>query len=288
MRRRPLLPGGRRLRMGGDVMSSSMELPSPKRHRLLWLAPVLVAGTATTVVLQMVLPHNVMASGELIALPLEGGVQSIAYFCQTREPKGIVILGSGDGGWSYWEENTAKHLAAEGYAVGGWDCRKFADSRTYGHDQLCAGFKAAVAFIRLRGHVAPNAPVWYGGWSTGAEQSVAAATATDRPEHLAGLLLAAPGSRGRYGLTAADLLGQVPTGQGSFSLTELSGQLRGIPVAQFAAGLDPLDDTEWMKVYTGPKRLFHLPGLFHDMGNAGPQFQSKLDEAIAWTLHRRP
>jgi pimeloyl-ACP methyl ester carboxylesterase len=262
-------------------------IPHWRRH-LPWAAPALIVTVATWIVLHMVLPHNVIATGALLTLNLAGGPQQIAYFCSTGEPKGIVILGTGDGGWSYWEENTAKHLADQGFAVGGWDCRKFADSRKYDHDQLCAGFKAAVELVREQSKAEIEAPVWYGGWSTGAEQSVAAATALDRPEHLAGLLLAAPGSRGRYGLTASDLLAKVPTGPGSFSLAELSHELRGIPVAQFAAGLDPLDDTDWLKSYTGPKRIFHLPGLFHDMGNAGARFQAKLDEAIAWTLEHQP
>lgn len=270
------------------VSAPAASSASRRWPRLGWAVAGLVAAGLILTVLRMVLPHNGVTEGKLLTLSLEGGAQKMPYFCKVRKPRGIVILGTGDGGWSYWEENTAKHLESEGYAVGGWDCRKFADSRTYDYAQLCAGYLAAVELVRKRSRAAPGVPIWYGGWSTGAEQSLAAATAEDRPRGLAGLLLAAPGSRGRFGLTASDLLGQTPTGPGTFSLAEMSEKLRGVPVAEFAAGLDPLGDTAWLAGYRGPKRIFELPGLFHDMGGAGEEFLAKLDEAIAWTLEHQP
>jgi hypothetical protein len=173
---------------------------------------------------------------------------------------------------------------AQGYAVGGWDCRKFADTRTYGQAELAAGYLAAVEAVRKRTHAASDVPIWYGGWSTGAEQSLAAATAPDRPKHLVGLLLAAPGTRARYGITTGDLLGATPTGPDTFALEDMAKKLSGVAVAQFAAGLDPMDDTDWIEKIAVPHRIFELPGEPHDMGGAGPEFQAKLDEAIAWTL----
>ncbi len=242
----------------------------------------------TKFILHLVLPRNFAATGEMLPLDLAGGPFQTSYYCGPKLSKGIVILGTGDGGWSYWEENTAKHLSSKGYAVGGWDCRKFADSRKYDHAALCAGYQAAVEVVRKRCHGSDTLPVWYGGWSTGADQSVAAATAADRPKHLIGLLLAAPGTRGRYGITASDLLGADPSGPDTFALAEMAPKLAGLRVVQFVAGLDPMDDEEWLTHYTGPKQFVHLPALLHDMGGAGPEFLSKLDEGIAWTLQTTP
>lgn len=275
-------------------MTELSSLPSttpgkPRRgRRLLWLISLIILVCIIKFVLHLLLPRDFNASGEQLTLSLQGGPQQVPFYCQTRTPKGIIILGTGDGGWSYWEENTAQHLAKAGYAVGGWDCRKFADTRQYDYAQLCAGYSAALNAVRERSHAKADAPVWYAGWSTGAEQSFAAATDIHRPAHLTGVLMAAPGERGRYGITTADLLGDTPTGPGSFSLAEMAPQLRGLPVVQFAAGLDPLDDTTWLNSYQGPKKLVHLPGLLHDMGGAGPEFLTALDQAISWTLHPQP
>ncbi len=269
-------------------MLENPSLPKRRWRIVRWLLIAVVLGLLIKFILHLLLPRNVAASGEMLKLELAGGPFEVPCFCKAQKPRGIIILGTGDGGWSYWEENTAKHLMDNGYAVGGWDCRKFADSRTYDQEMLSAGFVAAVEAVRKRCHVSATVPVWYGGWSTGAEQAVATATAADRPKQLVGLLLAAPGTRGRYGITTGDLLGSMPEGPGTFALTEMAPKLNGLRVAQFAAGLDPLDDVDWITALTTPHQVFELPLMPHDMGGVGPEFLSKVDEAIAWTLQTTP
>ena len=271
-------------------IDSVAERPNTRRplRRVRWILLAVAIAILAKFVLHLLLPRDVRSSGEMLSLSLEGGAFEVPYFCGTQRPQGIVILGTGDGGWSYWEENTAKHLVTKGYAVGGWDCRKFADTRKYDQAELGAGFLAAVNAVRERSNADEEIPIWYGGWSTGAEQSIAAATTVDRPPQLRGLLLAAPGSRGRYGITTSDLLGMVPAGPDTFALADMAPRLSGLRVVQFAAGLDPMDDVDWINQYPGPRRIITLPGALHDMGNAGPEFQNKLDEAISWTLKTTP
>ena len=264
--------------------------PSPKAkrrrgRRILWGLLTALLGALGWFIWHWVTPRNYKATGEPLPLHLEGGLHNVLFYCRTPEPRGIVIVGTGDGGWSYWEERTSLALASRNYAVGGWDCRKFADTRVYGQKELIAGFNAAVEAVRKRAGLSDDAPVWYGGWSTGAEQSVAAAATSNRPKQLRGLWLAGPGERGRYGITTADLLGKTPTGPGSFALADLGADLRGLPVAQFTAGLDPLDDTDWLDSYEGPKRLIKMKGMLHDMGGAGEEFQAELEKALQWTLN---
>lgn len=275
---------------------STPPAPPPITKKRRWLrripfvAGLILLGLLIKFILHLLLPRNFTGSGEPLPLTLSQGSFQILYFNGPGKPSGIVILGTGDGGWSYWEENTARHLIKNGYAVGGWDCRKFADSRIYDQSGLAAGFKAAVEAVKVRAEADDDVPVWYGGWSTGAEQSVAAAALeTERPDNLTGLLLAAPGERGRYGITAPDLLGATPTGPNSFALADLAPGLTGLSVAQFVAGLDPMDDVKWLdKLGSIPHKQFLLPGLLHDMGGAGPKFLATVDEAMTWTTDANP
>jgi pimeloyl-ACP methyl ester carboxylesterase len=217
-------------------------------------------------------------------LNLKSGPFDTLYYAGTGTPKGIIVLGSGDGGWSYWEDNTARHLAGKDYVVGSWDCRKFADTRKFDQAKLEEGYLAVVNAVKKRSH-AGDVPIWYGGWSTGAEQSAAAAATKKRPARLVGLLLAAPGERGRYGITTSDLLGQKPQGPDTFSMAELAPKLKGLRVAQFVADLDPLDDTKWLKALEPTEfKIFRMKNMLHDMGGAGPKFQAAVDEAMIWTL----
>lgn len=261
---------------------------------------VIALGLLVRFVLHLVLPRNYQTTGKEITLHLKGGDLVCPYFApgsiklegedassdKHKVPSGIIVLGSGDGGWSYWEDNTARALAARGHAVIGWSCRAFSDTRKYDHTDLVNGFNTAVEAAQSASGNA-NGPVWYGGWSTGAEQSVAAAASENRPKQLVGLLLAAPGTRGRYGIETSDLLGIVPTGENTFAMADVGKELKGIRVAQFTAGLDPMDDVDWLQSLSVPYHLFELPGLLHDMGGAGKTFQETLREAMAWTLEKQ-
>ena len=266
---------------------SEATLPQKKRHwlrRTLAILGIVLLALLVKFILHLVLPRNFSGSGEILPIELPHGHYQTLYYNESARPLGIVILGTGDGGWSYWEENVAKHLMKKGYVVGGWDCRGFADTRQFDQAEVSAGFRAAVETVRARSG-AGDVPVWYGGWSTGAEQSVAAAAVADRPKHLVGLLLAAPGKHGRYGITESDLLGVDPSGPGSFALADLAPGLTGLHIVQFAAGLDPIDDTTWHdQLGEIPHRVIKLPNSLHDMGGAGPEFLQKLDEAMQWTL----
>ena len=77
-------------------------------------------------VLHLLLPRNFPGSEQSITLEFEGG-PLVCRFYDTQQPQnGIAVVATGDGGWSYWEDNTANSLAANGYIVIGWDCRVFA------------------------------------------------------------------------------------------------------------------------------------------------------------------
>jgi len=235
----------------------------------------------------LLMPRNFFSkSAEILPLHLSTGAFQVSYYAAAN-PKGVVIVATGDGGWSkQWEEPTARHAAAVGYAVGGWDCRKFADTRTFNQDQLVEAFNAAVEVVRKRAGLADTCPVWYTGWSTGAEWALAAAASPKREPRLVGVLPAAPGDRSRYGITKSDLLGLPCTGPGSFALVDLAPALEGVCVAQFSAGLDPLDDATWLDALgtRTPHKLIRIPDVVHDMNGACERFLAEMDMAIQWML----
>ncbi len=221
---------------------------------------------------------------EVLPLQLSTGAFQTTYY-PAANPRGVLIVATGDGGWSgQWEEPIALHAAGAGYAVGGWDCRKFANTRSFNQAQLVEAFNAAVAAVRQRAKLPDTCPVWFTGWSTGAEWALAAAASPERPPHLMGVLPAAPGARSRYGITSQDLLGLPSTGPDSFALADLAPALQGVHVVQFSAGLDPMDDAAWLDALgpRTPHKLIRIPGVLHDMDRAGERFQAEFDMAIQW------
>ncbi len=213
-----------------------------------------------------------------------GAYEARFYPAAAGHVRGCVVFGSGDGGWSYWEERVARHLSGKGFAVAGVDFNAYAAS-DYDETALRRDYLTLVAELRRRQPEAARAPVFYGGWSMGAEQSLpAAADPALRPAGLGGLILVAPGARGRYGLRLRDRMGVAPTGPGTFDLRETAPRCADLRMAVFHAGLDLLDDLKWSEGQKLDLRLWTVSRAFHDFSGAGDEFLAALDEALDWLL----
>ena len=279
--------------MLANTLSSSQAMSPPtaignsqRRSKLVvlfkWLLLVCLIGVLAFgmwFLLHLLLPRNYQASGATASIQVAGQPFEVLLYNGNAAAKGVVLVATGSGGWSYWEERVAKHLVAQGFAVAGWNCRDLADSRKYTQDDLARGFDASVNAAAKKAS-AVGKPVWYLGWSTGAEQALAAASSKLRSKNLRAVLVAAPGTRGRYGMTTSDLLGMTPTGEDTFALADLLPGIEPVPIVQFAAGLDPMDDKTWIQEYQGKKMLIELPNCMHDMGGAGDEFLADVDEAM--------
>ncbi len=203
-------------------------------------------------------------------------------------PRALIVFGSGDGGWSYWEERVCRRLAEKGCAVAGIDFNAYA-ATDFTPDILRRDYRVLVEELRRRHPDAGPVPVLYGGWSMGAEQSLPASSETAaRAEGLRGLILVAPGARGRYGLRLRDRMGMAPAGPDTFSLRELAPRCSDLRFAVFHAGLDLLDDLKWSEALALERKLWVLPRTFHDFAGAGDAFLAQLDEALPWLLREEP
>lgn len=205
----------------------------------------------------------------------------IQEFPPNEPARGVIVLGSGDGGWSDIEDRVCTGLAARGWYVAGIDFSKYADA-PYDQQKLARDFAAVARYAQERSGN-DNLPVVYSGWSMGAEQSVAAAAlASERPPGLHGLLLLCPGKRGRYGLRVSDKLGIPPTGAGTFALGEFRNQLGTLKVAQIHGQFDPLDNTSWLEGLTAPHKEWVVPHGWHDLANASSAALQIIGKAADW------
>ena len=226
-------------------------------------------------------------------LTLQRGAFTINWYMPAAGTavRGVCVVGSGDGGWSYWEEIVCAHLAKRGWAVAGVDFAKYSTT-DYTQAVLVADYGRLVTELARRAGPPSGdvpRPVVYGGWSMGAEQALpAAADVPARPAGLCGLLLVAPGARGRYGLHTKDKLGFTPTGEGTFGLADFAPQLHDLRLAQLHAGLDPLDSIKWYHGLKLDLRLWKYPRAFHDFDGAGDDFLKLMDEAITWLVSPPP
>lgn len=210
-------------------------------------------------------------------LPLTRGTERIHHFLPEKGvPTARIVFASGDGGWTDWEITLAEMLAKRGWEVLGLNSRTYAatdyDAKTLTNDfTTIAESKSYDASL----------PLFYGGWSMGAVQCVAAAGTPTRPTNLAGLLVLSADSRGRYGLRTSDELAVTPTGPGTFALRDFSDMVDNLRVAQIHGGADFMSSTAWGRSLPS-SALYEMPGANHGFDGPSPDFTPILAQTMKW------
>lgn len=215
---------------------------------------------------------------EIPEVELSRGPAKVYLFQGPEKPVAGIVFGSGNGGWSDWETAMCEWFEQAGWRVAGLNCRHYADTE-YNGTQLGDDFVTLAKTMDLP----PGTPLFYGGWSMGAAQAVAAA-GNRRPPELKGLLLFSCSSRGRYGLNWEDEAGFPPAGENSFALTEFNSKLKGLRVAQFNGGGDHSSSTYWIKTLPKPTALYEMPGYNHGFDGPDDDFQANVNQGLAWLL----
>lgn len=222
--------------------------------------------------------------GEEISVELTHKKFSVRLYRPAKPCRAVIVFASGDGGWKPFEDKICRHLASQGLAIAGWDCLRYAGEGSYDQKALSADFSTVLLETKRACGISTPVPVIFAGYSTGAEQAVAAGAFSPRPVGLAGLLLISPGERGRYGIDTSDLMGLTPRGTGSFALSDLGPSLSGLRVMQIHGEHDPLDSTEWLKNLDATHGLKTYPGGWHFFKGGPPDFLKMLDDAIDWII----
>lgn len=217
-------------------------------------------------------------SSETKSLDLARGPGKAHLYRHGEVPKAVIVFASGDGGWTDWENQMADWLADAGWWVAGLNCRAYAQS-DYDADLLSEDFQILAKSL----DAPPGTPVFYGGWSMGATQAVAAA-GTSRPPELKGLLLMSCGARGRYGLRLKDELGISPSGEGTFGLNEFNDSLDGLRIAQFHGSADFISSTAWIRSLEQTTALYELPSYNHGFDGPDVSFRPHLLKGLGWLL----
>lgn len=211
--------------------------------------------------------------------------------------RAIFVFGSGDGGWSAWEDAVSRWLRDANVYVVGWDFFRYATANT--REMKTGDYKAGdkdfdataigqdlatLAALGLRNCKRDDLPIIYGGWSSGAVQAVPAAAWKNRPKSLRGIMMFGADRRGRYGLRTSDLIGRTPTGPGTYDLSEFNKAVANLRVAQFHGGADFMASTSWIQTLKSPHALYTMEGRNHGFDGPYEGFDGVLMDGVDWIL----
>lgn len=204
------------------------------------------------------------------------------YPSQLEQPRAVMIFGSGDGGWSDWEDVVCQWLSQSGVICAGVNLREY--SETDFNQQMLGADMATITIATMKETKQTDLPVFYGGWSMGAVQCLPAAAWKGHPKQLKGLLMLSADSRGRYGLRPKDELGITPTGPGTFGLGEFTKDIKDLRVAQFHGTTDFMASSAWIRTLKSPHMLYLVSGANHGFDGPAPSFEERLLRGMDWLL----
>ena len=199
-----------------------------------------------------------------------------------KRPRALIIFGSGDSGWGYWEETVSEDLCSHGYEVVGIDSADYA-STDYDLATLQADFDQ-IAEKALAPYGDNPPPLLEGGWSMGAAQAIAIAGGPNPPRNLKGLILASALSRGRYGLRDEDKANILPTGPGTFAVKDFAPSFDRLRVAQWHGAEDTIDSCAWLNDLHAEHREYDLPDAGHTYNECCETFRAQFVESVSWVL----
>lgn len=256
----------------------------PLRSRMLKKASIFfyvlsLAAIVAWVALQLAAPNG--SAGKNVKILLERGPFSVLDFKPEQpRPKAVILFGTGDGGWSGFEEAICRTLQMHGYEAVGIDSKLYAKS-DYDLAILQTDINNIAQTVRGKyGNPAP--PLIVGGWSMGAAQAIAAAGGPHPPRGLIGVLLLDPCSRGRYGLRFSDESNVLPTGPGTFGMDEFTQTMGNVRVVQWHAVEDPIDSRTWLKTLTAPHKEFDFGQTGHYYDRDRADFLTQLVTSVNW------
>jgi hypothetical protein len=246
---------------------------------------LLVAAWGAFVIWQLAFSRDLSPThGEKLTVQLKRGPFTVYKF-ESKQPStvAIILFGSGDGGWSTFEEAIGQACQKQGYEMIGIDSRKYADT-DYDAETLQSDFQTIAETARKSFPQNPP-PLIIGGYSMGAAQAAAAAGGPHPPARLTGLLVVDMLARGRYGLRTADEMNVLPTGPGTFGVADFSDAVKPLRIVQWHAERDGIDSTEWLNTLEAPHRKLVYPGVGHgyEQDDRKP-FLDQLMASIGWIL----
>ena len=223
--------------------------------------------------------------------------EAMVRLFEPDEPRAVFVFGSGDGGWSGWEDVISRWLRDAGVYVVGFDMKRYAtggtnevkegdykvDEKDFSQDNIGRDM-AALARLGLRHAGKDDLPVIYGGWSSGAALAVPASASSAKPKTLAGVMLFGTDRRGRYGLRHSDEIGKTPVGPGTFDLSQFDKAVAGLRVVQFHGSADFLASDKWIVTLKSPHALYVIPRANHGFDGPAPWFEDWVTDGLEWLL----
>lgn len=227
-----------------------------------------------------------------VDVPIRGRTLSLSVYQPDGQPRGTVIMGSGDVGWVGLAVTRAQELSADGYRVVGLNMREYLAAVTSGRAHLSPedvqhDFGELSRALRSRGWL--TTPVILSGVSEGAGIAIVAAAAPENHAWVNGVITMGLPEISELAWRWTDIgswITKKDAAEPSVRATDYVGRLAPVPLAMIQSAKDeyvPESDYRAIERAAGhPKMLTLIQASNHRFTDRLPELRRAYAAALAW------
>jgi len=230
-------------------------------------------------------------------ISVRGQTLSLAIYPPKSQPRGTLLMGSGDVGWVGLAVSLAEEFSDEGYVVAGINVRQYLSSFASGRSHLetveePADYRAIADYLRVRGLLVH--PVIVAGVSEGAALAVLAASDGKNHDWIDGVItmgLPASAELAWHWTDAASWITRRDANEPSFAPADVIARVSPLPLYMIQSKKDeyvtPADYERFRALARQPSRLVLIDASNHRFTDRRPELDAAFVSGLAWIAQWR-
>jgi len=249
------------------------------------------------VVLVCVLVPASARAADTEKVPIRGQGVAVTIYAPKGQPRGTLIMASGDVGWVGLAVSLAEEFSAQGYLVAGLNTRQYLSSFTSGRSHLettdePADYRLIADYLRARGQLVH--PVIVSGVSEGAALAVLAASDAKNHAWIDGVItmgLPASAELAWRWTDAASWITKRDASEPSFAPADVIARISPLPLYMIQSTKDeyvpPGDYERFRALARQPSRLVLIDASNHRFTDRRAELDAAFVNGLAWIVQRR-
>jgi dienelactone hydrolase len=249
------------------------------------------------IALSLLLVPRVASAAEKIDVPVRGRTLTLTLYrpANNAQPRGTILMGSGDVGWVGLAVTMAEELSARGYLVAGINVRQYLSSFTSGKSHLQTS-EVPGDYLTFRDTLKQKGalvhPVVLSGMSEGAALAVLAASDRTNHEWVDGVITMGIPPTAELAWRWTDMgawITKRDAAEPSFAPVDVIANVSPVPLCMIQSARDeyvPKAEYERLNATARePKKLVLIDASNHRFTDRQPELRAAYAAALAWIAH---
>jgi type IV secretory pathway VirJ component len=236
-------------------------------------------------------------STEKISVPVRGQRQTVSVYKPQGQPRGTIVMGSGDVGWVGLAVALAEDYSKQGYLILGINVREYLASYTSRKSHLATAdvpgdYRIICEAIRQR--VPLTRPLVLSGVSEGAALAVLAASDARNHEWVDGVITMGLPATAELAWRWTDVAAWITkrdANEPSFSPADLIARVSPLPLYMIQSKKDeyvpPADYQKFLAIARDPKKQVLIDASNHRFTDKPAELRQAFTDGLAWIRGRR-